>query len=124
MPEGYTSSGHELQRTVYELHRHRVAPGSLPVIEEFMGLDRARLAALGYALDGPTSTGQRFSDVISIMEVFYVNVRRLRTTPVDVIDERVAFRLLNKLKLPKAGDLSVSVDRLQLQADALAPFAG
>lgn len=123
MSEGYKSSGNEQHRTVYELHRHRLTPGKAPKVEEYMGLDRARLAAFGYALDGSTSTGEQYTGVVSIMEVFYVNLRRLRDTVIDVIDERVAFRLLNELKLPRADQLSVSVDRLQVQANRLLPFA-
>lgn len=91
-----------------------------PVVEEFGGLDRARLSALGHALDGPTSSADRFTGTVMVAQVFWVGDRRARTEIIDVVDERVAFRLLNEVKLPKPADLSVSMDRIQAEVDALA----
>lgn len=109
----------------FETHRMRESGAAgverPPLVEEFLGLDRARLAALGYALDGPTSIGDRFTGEIRIVQV----VRHLgavrRREVVDEIDERVATRLLNEVRIPRAGDLSVSIDQLQGEVDTLMP---
>ena len=111
------------QRTTYEVIRAR-EPGEggkerSPAVEEFAGLDRARLAALGYALDGPTSTGERFTGRVEVHRLFLVSGNVVSRSVVDVLDERVAFRLLNELALPRADALSVSVERLQEEANRL-----
>lgn len=110
-------------RRFYEVRRG-LEPGKRgvvrpPLVEEFRGLDRARLAALGYALDGPSTTGQRFTGTISIYRVSSIGGRRINSELVDVIDERVAFRVLNELTLPRAADLSVPVERLQEETNRL-----
>lgn len=119
-----TNARNREQRTAYEVLRPR-EPGKKgvaqqPTVEEFAGLDRARLAALGYALDGPTSVGDKFTGTIIIHQVFYIGTERVRATLVDVIDERVAFRVLNELTLPRADQLSYPVERLQEEANRLA----
>lgn len=109
----------------YEVHRER-EPGAggmhrKPIVEEFYGLDRARIAALGYALDGPIPIGHRFSGVVRIVQVIYVSGVRCRTELIDVVDERVASRLLNEVKWPHADEMAVPVERLQSSVDALIP---
>ncbi len=90
-----------------------------PTVEEFLGLDRARLAALGYALDGPTHTGERYTGELSIVLVAYVAGARVTEEEVDRLDERVAFRVLNELRLPRCDEMSVGMDRIQAEAEAL-----
>ena len=111
------------QRTAYEVHRAREpGPNQVarpPCVEEFAGLDRARLAALGYALDGPTSTGDRFTGRVEVHRLFSVSEKVVSRSVVDVLDERVAFRLLNELALPHADSMSVPVERLQEEANRL-----
>lgn len=111
------------ERTVYEVRRLR-KPGARgversPEVEEFGGLDRARLAALGYALDGCWGEAS-FTGIIEIHRVFYIGEAPARTALVDVLDERVAFRLLNEIELPRAGQLSISVDQFQGDVNRLA----
>ena len=43
----------------------------------------------------------------------------MHQTTVDVIDERVAFRVLNELDLPNADRLAVSMEHLQEEANRL-----
>ena len=109
----------------FEVHRERGpgpkgAPRS-PVVEKFLGLDRARLAALSRALDGPTVTGDRFTGIVRVFRVLYRGERPSPPTLIDEIDERVASRLLNEVRLPRADDLSVPASRLQSAVDALLP---
>jgi len=110
---------------LYEVHREREdgkrgAPRP-PIVEEFHGLDRARLAALSHALDGPTTTGDRFTGSIRIFLVLYHGERPSAPKLIDEIDERVASRLLNEVRLPRACELAVSVGQLQSEVDALLP---
>lgn len=116
--------GSKETRSYYEVHRD-CEPGKrdvvrLPVIEKFHGLDRARLAALGYALDGPTSTDDRFTGTVRIYRLMAIGETRVKTELVDVLDERVAFRLLNELSFPRADQLAVPVERLQDETNRLA----
>lgn len=120
----YTNARNREQRTYHEVHRLR-EPGPkgiarAPLVEEHGGLDRARLAALGYALDGPTTTGEQFTGTVEVHQVTTLGDRQVKKELVDVIDERVAFRLLNELTLPRAGRLAVPVERLQEEANRLA----
>ena len=112
------------RRTSYEVRRYRESGekgrGRAPTIEVFLGLDRARIVALGYALDGPTSTGERFTGRVEVHRVIEVGNKKIRSTLIDILDERVAFRVLNELELPRADALSVSVERLQEEANRLA----
>ena len=114
------------ERTVYEVHRHREdgkkGQRRQPVIEAFGGLDRARIAALGYALDGPTSAGDHFTGRVEVHRIHCQGDARLSSTLIDVLDERVAFRVLNELALPRADQLSVPVEQLQREANRLAPL--
>lgn len=91
-----------------------------PVVEEFQALDRAPLSALGYAFDGPTSSGERFTGSVSVIQVLWCGDRRARTDLIDLIDEPIAFRLLNEVRLPRPQDLTVSLDSIQSEIDALA----
>lgn len=93
-----------------------------PIVEEFLALDRARLAALSHALDGPTVTGDRFTGTVLVYQVLRGGGGPARPTLIDVIDERVAFRLLNETRLPRADQLAVSIDRLQARIDGLNPY--
>jgi hypothetical protein len=93
-----------------------------PIVEEFLALDRARLAALSHALDGPTVTGDRFTGTMLVFQVLRGAGGPAKPTLIDVIDERVAFRLLNETRLPRADQLAVSLDRLQAQIDGLNPY--
>lgn len=108
----------------YEIHRLRETGRSgqpmQSIVEVFRGLDRARLAALGYALDGPTATGDRLTGVIQIVRVVQGQSREARNL-IDVIDERVATRLLNEVRLPHADRMTVSVAELQRGVDDLTP---
>ncbi len=110
---------------MYEVRRNR-EPGEMgvvrpPIVETHLGLDRARIAALGYALDGPTAASDRFTGRVQVRRVFMVGSIRVSEATVDLFDERVAFRLLNELVLPRADALSVSLDRLQVEVDRLLP---
>jgi len=109
----------------YEVHRMRESGENgiarQPLVEEFYGLDRARLAAFGHALDGPTPSGDRFTGTICIVQVIYVSGIRCRSQVIDEIDERVASRLLNEIRLPKAAQLAVTLESLQVEVDALIP---
>jgi hypothetical protein len=109
----------------YEVHREcepgRNGAERQPVVESFYGLDRARLAALGFALDGPTRTGDSFTGVVRVYQAMHIDEHRAKRTLIDVIDERVASRLLNEARLPRADRLAVSLDRLQAEVDALLP---
>lgn len=118
--KGYSTTGKEMHRTIYEVHRERASGRGPATIEEYPGLDRARLAAFAHALDGPSYSGENFSGTVTINQVFYLGQRRLRTELIDVIDERVAFRVLNELTLPRADQLGVSVERLQEETNRLA----
>ncbi|HEV2080604.1 MAG TPA: hypothetical protein VGR19_12000 [Allosphingosinicella sp.] len=109
----------------YEVHRER-EPGRKgaerqPLVEEFYGLDRARIAALGFALDGPTMTGDRFTGLVRVYQAMHLDDSRTRRSLVDVIDERLASRLLNETRLPRADQLALSLERLQGSVDALLP---
>lgn len=109
----------------YEVHRMRESGENgiarQSVVEGFYGLDRARLAALGYALDGPTPNGDRFTGTIHVVQVIYVSGARCKSQVVDEVDERVASRLLNEVRLPNAAQLAISVERLQAEVDGLIP---
>jgi hypothetical protein len=113
----------------YEVHRERedswqgkqTVPRP-PIIEKFYGLDRARLAALGHALDGPSQKGGITGVVRVYQKLYSAGGDRLgRQDLIDVIDERVAFRLLNELRLPRADELAVSRAELQSELDSLLP---
>lgn len=110
------------ERTVYEVRRLRKSGSQ--TVEEHPALDRARLAALGYALDGDWAEGlasrTALTGIVEIHRLFYQGGKCLRSTLIDVLDERVAFRVLSEIRLPRAGQLSVSVEKLQKEVDALA----
>lgn len=114
------------RRTIHEVHRERpLGPKNQrrPVVEIHPGLDRARLAALGYALDGARVSGpedELFTGLVFIYRVMLIGEQELHRELVDVIDERVAFRVLNDLDLPRPEQLSVSVERLQEEVNRLA----
>ena len=118
--KGSSTTGNEMHRSIYEVHRERASGRGPAAVEEYSGLDRARLAAFAHALDGPSYTGESFSGTVAIHQVRYLGQRRLRTELIDVIDERVAFRVLNELKLPRANQLHVSVEKLQQETNKLA----
>ena len=109
--------------TRYEVHRSRF-PGKggaikAPFVASYLGLDRARLAALGWALEGQSMIDECFTGIVSIYKVGGFNGRRSAAELVDVIDERVAFRVLNELALPRPEDLTVSIERMQVEVDRL-----
>ncbi|WP_086606467.1 hypothetical protein [Erythrobacter donghaensis] len=117
------TSGNE-RGTTFEVHRLR-EPGEYgaarpPLIEVFAGLDRARIAALGYALDGPTAAGDRFTGRVLVYRVFRIGGERVNETLIDDLDERVAFRVLNELALPRADAMAVSLERLQGEVSRMA----
>ncbi|WP_373474295.1 hypothetical protein [Sphingorhabdus lacus] len=102
----------------YEVRREREI-GTMPAIEQFLGLDRARLAALSYALDGPTYTGQRFTGQLTIHRVTYIQGKICLSELIDVIDERVAFRLLHEMRLPRADKMATTTEQFQRELDAI-----
>jgi|GEM_PF-1937497 len=102
------------------LTNHAKTSHRAPLVETFYGLDRARLAALGWALDGQTVTGELFSGIVEIFEVAYASSKEVRRQLIDRIDERVAHRLLNELRFPKAEDMSYSLARLEAEVDHIA----
>ena len=106
-------------RTRYEVHRERHG-GLKPTVDEYFGLDRARIAALSHALDGSNQMGERFTGTVTVERVLYFGDRIGRRETVDVIDERVASRLLNELRLPRPEQLRQSFDAVQGEADGLA----
>lgn len=115
-------------RTFYEVRRLR-EPGKKgaqrePDVETFSGLDRARIAGAGYALDGSMVDGPLYTGRIEIHHVMTIGDRLVRRDVIDVLDERVAFRVLNELSLPRADALTVSVERLQAETDRLASLCG
>lgn len=115
-------------RTVrYEVHRARSdtrdgkeALQRPPLVEEFLALDRARIAALGYALDGPAQDGGITGEVRIVQKLYADGGTRIeREQLIDVIDERVACRLLNEVRFPTAAALAVSKAELQAEVDRL-----
>lgn len=68
-------------------------------VEEHLGLDRARVQALGYALDGPRGA---YTGRVRVVQVFYVNCKRGPCRELDVLDERVASIFLYGVDLPRA----------------------
>lgn len=111
-------------RTFYEVRRLR-EPGAkgverVPDVQTFYGLDRARLAALGYALDRSMVDGPFYTGRVEVHRLMTIGEKVMTCTLVDVLDERVAFRVLNELSLPRADAMAVSVERLQAETDRLA----
>ena len=106
----------------WEIHRIREPRRGLPqpaVVEVHIGLAHARLTALRFALDGPRYEGDRFSGVVRVFEVLYQSGRELKRTLWDEIDERVASRVLTETRFPSATQLSVTLEELQAEFDAL-----
>ncbi|OYW45914.1 MAG: hypothetical protein B7Z08_04815 [Sphingomonadales bacterium 32-68-7] len=111
----------------YEVHRTRSdtqdgkqAIQRPPLTEEFLALDRARIAALAYALDGPAQDGGITGEVRIVQKLYSAGGARVeRETTIDVIDERVAVRLLNEVRLPRAQELAISKAQLQEEVDRL-----
>lgn len=106
----------------YEVRREReITRGftDTPLVEEYFALDRARLAALGYALDGPTYNGDRFSGRLTIHRITSVQGKVCLSELIDVIDERVAFRLLHEVRLPRADKMATTTEQLQRELDAI-----
>lgn len=107
----------------YEVHRLRAAGRAgvqeSPSIEEFLGLDRARLVALAFALDGPVHVGHRFTGLIRVYEVFYRARIEVKRSLIDEIDERVAARILTEARFPIADQMAVSVEEFQAELDSL-----
>lgn len=118
----HRSNGNNSDKVVYEVRRLRKS--GEPTIEEHLALDRARLAALSYALDGDwaenRSSGKALTGIVEVHRVFYHGGKWLRSTLVDELDERVAFRLLNEVELPRAGQLSLTVEQFQGPISTLA----
>lgn len=116
-------TGQRYQRSVYEVRRQRcVAKGGKPretYVENFLGLDRARLAAFTHALDGADGPDKTVTGIVEIFRVDLVGDRVVKEELIDVIDERVAFRLLNDIELPRPNQLSVAIERLQEEVNRL-----
>jgi hypothetical protein len=116
----------------YEVHRERegsqLGVPRPPLTEEFYGLDRARIAALGYALDGRSQEGSLTGTVRIVCKIYRwfgkdkCERRMIYEDLIDVIDERVAARLLNEIRIPRADELAVSMEQLQRDVDALRPY--
>lgn len=123
-PNTYSNrAGQRYQRELYEVRRQRRAAEAgkarEPYVESFYGLDRARLAAFAHALDGPDGPDKSVTGVVEVFRIHLNGDRLIREELVDVIDERVAFRLLNDIELPRPNQLSVAVERLQEEANRL-----
>ena len=116
-------TGQRYERTVYEVRRQRRGgEGGVPrepYIETFYGLDRARLAAFAHALDGPDGPDKTVTGVVEICRVRLYGEDVITQELVDVIDERVAFRVLNDTKLPRPSALAVPLERLQEEMNRL-----
>ncbi len=111
------------RRELYEVRRQRrAAEGGMPrkpYVESFYGLDRARLAAFGHALDGPDGPDKSVTGVVEICRIHLNGDQVIREELIDLIDERVAFRFLNDIALPRPNQLSVAVERLQEEVNRL-----
>lgn len=123
-PHAYSNrAGQRYERTMYQVRRQRRGgEGGVarePYIESFPGLDRARLAAFAHALDGPDGPDKTATGVVEICRVRLSGEDVITQELVDVIDERVAFRLLNDIELPRAATLSVPIERLQEEVNRL-----
>lgn len=123
-PHTYSNrTGQRYERTLHEVRRQRRGGESglprEPYIESFHGLDRARLAAFAHALDGPDGPDKTVTGVVEIYRVRLSGEKVITQDLVDVIDERVAFRLLNDIELPRATNLSVPIERLQEEVNRL-----
>lgn len=108
--------------TRYEVRREREITRGFadkPLVEKFFALDRARLAALGYALDGPTYNGDRFSGRLTVHRIVSIHGKVCLSELVDVIDERVAFRLLNEVRLPRADKMAMTTEQFQRELDSI-----
>ena len=107
----------------YEVHRLRASGRAgvarPPLVEQYFGLDRARISALTHALDGSTHDGDRFNGVVQVFQVLYRTDREIKRALVDVLDERVAFRILNEARLPRADQLSIDLETFQSDLDLL-----
>lgn len=90
-----------------------------PYIETFHGLDRARLAAFAHALDGPDGPDKTITGLVEICRIHLNGDQVVKEELVDLIDERVAFRFLNDIALPRPAQLSVPVERLQEEVSRL-----
>ena len=109
----------ERERVIrYEVRREREIVNA-PVIEHFLGLDRARIAALSYALDGPTYNGKRFTGQLTVQRVTYIQGKVCLSELIDVIDERVAFRLLHEMRLPRGDKMATTTEQFQRELDAI-----
>lgn len=62
--------------------------------------------------------------MVEVVRVTIVGGRRAVVETVDVLDERVAFRVLNGLRLPRAEQMAVSMEQMQAEADAFARCGG
>jgi hypothetical protein len=68
-------------------------------LEVHLGLDFARVAALGYALAGRTGP---YTSRVRIRQVWLLDSKRGPEVDIDDIDERVASIFLYGVSLPKA----------------------
>lgn len=68
-------------------------------VEEHLGLDFARVAALGYALAGRKGP---YTSRVRIRQVWLLDSKRGPEREIDDIDERVASIFLYGVTLPKA----------------------
>lgn len=65
-------------------------------------------------IEGAYLTGR-----VEVHRVTRIGDQTVRSELVDDLDERVAFRVLNELSLPRADALSVPVELLQAEANRL-----
>ena len=116
----------ETHRNVFQVVRERAAGDRgkprEPLVEEFGGLDRARLAALGYALDSFSVKGDCFTGIVRVRRQLLYGDRLLAEEEIDVIDERVAFRVLHEMRLPTPKQLSVAAERFVEEESRLDRF--
>lgn len=88
----------------YEVRRER-RYDKPPQVDEHLGLDRARVVALGYALDGPSEAPDFFTGRVEVVKVIRCqSASGFASTSalMDRLDEAGASVFLNSVELPRA----------------------
>ena len=102
-PELSPSRRHQPKRSArFEVLREKKPGRGEPDVEVHLGLDYARLAALGYALEGPKEGAPHYSGRVRIRQVWVTEGVRGPSFDLDVLDESVASRFLYAVEIPRA----------------------